>query len=173
MASHPVELVGGHAQAACSGCHPDAGFEQKVSTQCSDCHQPLSATHYGADCQECHTTETFTDAQMPNHPRALEGYHATAACAGCHVDGEMNPEYLCSNCHERPANHLPGECSLCHTPAGWVQSISHVVDLTPAIPHNAEGRETCLACHALDSKPVPAPSNHGDYIDEQCALCHK
>jgi Ni/Fe-hydrogenase subunit HybB-like protein len=173
MATHPVELVGGHAQAACAGCHPDADFEQEVSTQCADCHEPPNDTHYGEDCQGCHTPASFEDARLPDHPVELVGYHASASCEGCHVDGEMTPEYLCSNCHERPENHLVGECSICHTPEGWTQSISFIVDLTPPISHDVEGRETCLTCHDPASEIIPAPSNHGYYINEQCALCHK
>ncbi|MGD8473886.1 MAG: Ni/Fe-hydrogenase cytochrome b subunit [Anaerolineae bacterium] len=173
MISHPVELVGGHAQAACSGCHPNGDFEQAVNTECADCHEAPGDSHYGADCQECHTPASFSDARMPDHPVKLEGYHESASCEGCHADGETSPEYLCSNCHERPENHLIGECSICHTPQGWVGSISFVVDLTPPIPHDIEGREACLACHDPASEVIPAPSNHGNYINEQCGLCHK
>jgi Ni/Fe-hydrogenase subunit HybB-like protein len=173
MVSHPVELVGGHAQAACTGCHPDADFSRDVSTQCGDCHEPPSDTHYGADCEACHTPASFQDARMPDHPVALEGYHESAACAGCHPDGQASPEYVCSNCHERPENHLPGECSICHTPEGWVQSTSSIVNSTPPISHNQEGRENCWTCHDMTKQIVPAPSNHGDYINEQCVLCHK
>ena len=173
MIAHPVELVGAHTQAACSGCHPNTDFAQEVGTECSDCHEPPGDDHYGADCRECHTPTSFSDALMPDHPVALEGYHASASCEGCHADGQTNPEYLCSNCHERPENHLIGECSICHTPGGWVQSASFIVDLTTPISHEQEGREDCLLCHDLALDIVPAPSNHGNYINEQCGLCHK
>jgi len=173
MTAHPEDLVGAHTQATCLGCHPNADFVQEISTECADCHEPPDDSHYGADCQECHTPTTFSDARLPNHPLALEGYHESAACEDCHIDGEMTPEYLCSNCHERPENHLLGECSICHTPQGWVESISFIVDLTPSVPHNIEGREACLTCHDPASEISPAPSNHGNYINEQCVLCHK
>jgi Ni/Fe-hydrogenase subunit HybB-like protein len=173
MSTHPVELAGGHAQAQCSGCHQDGSFDQKVSAECADCHEPPSDAHYGLVCQDCHTPASFQDARLPDHPVALQGFHASAPCAGCHAAGQMTPEYTCSNCHERPENHLSGECSLCHTPEGWAQSISFVVNLTPPISHGLDARENCLDCHDLAGEIKPAPSNHGDYINEQCVLCHK
>jgi hypothetical protein len=173
MVTHPVELVGGHAQADCAGCHQGGNFDQKVSTECADCHEPPTETHYGQVCQDCHTPANFQDARIPDHPIALEGYHKNAPCAGCHADGQAAPEYTCSNCHERPENHLPGECSICHTPKGWTESISFVVDLTPPISHGLDAKENCLACHDLAGEIKPAPCNHGDYINEQCVLCHK
>ena len=173
MASHPLELVGGHAQTGCSGCHPAADFDQEVSTRCADCHEPPDDAHYGPDCQDCHTPVDFQSARLPDHPITLEGSHRTAPCAGCHTDGQTSPEYVCENCHDRPENHLPGNCSLCHTPEGWAQSISWVVNLTPPISHEREGQENCLTCHDPAGEIMPAPCNHGDYVNEQCVLCHK
>jgi len=173
MTSHPVDLVGGHAQAGCSDCHPDADLDRVLGTQCADCHEPPSDAHYSPDCQECHTPASFSDARLIDHPVALEGHHQSVSCAGCHADGQTNPEYLCGNCHERPENHLTGECSSCHTPEGWVESISWVVNLTPPISHDLDGRENCLTCHDLAGKIKPAPCNHVDYVNEQCVLCHK
>jgi hypothetical protein len=173
MSAHPMELAGGHAQAACLDCHSGTNFES-VSTECSGCHKPPNLAHYGPVCQDCHTADGFQDARLPNHPIALEGLHKSAPCAACHADGQTKPESdTCSNCHERPANHLQGECSVCHTPEGWGQSIAFVVDLAPHISHDRDGRENCLTCHDLEGEIKPAPSNHGDYINEQCVLCHK
>jgi Ni/Fe-hydrogenase subunit HybB-like protein len=173
MASHPVDLAGGHAQAACSDCHPDAAFDRVVGTQCADCHESPNDTHYGPICQDCHTPASFQGARLPDHPVTLEGYHKSAPCASCHVDGQPPPEYTCECCHERPDNHLPGACSLCHTPGGWAQSISWLVNLTPPISHERGGRESCLTCHDPAGEIMPAPCNHGDYVNEQCMLCHK
>jgi hypothetical protein len=173
MASHPLELVGGHAGAACLDCHPDASFAQPVGTACADCHQPPGTDHFGPACQDCHTPAGFAGAQWPDHPLALEGAHQAAPCAGCHVEGQPVPEYRCSTCHPRPENHLPGECSLCHDPGGWAASISFLVDLAPSLSHEVAGRETCLVCHDPAGEIQPAPSNHGDYTDAQCTLCHK
>jgi hypothetical protein len=174
VASHPVDLEGAHAKAACTDCHEDGSFEKVVSTNCADCHQPPSETHYGPVCEDCHTPTSFRDASMPVHPVELTGNHQNAACAGCHVDGQASPDMTtCSTCHERPENHLPGDCTICHTPYGWTQSVSLILQLTPPITHGVEGRENCLTCHDVASEMKPAPCNHQDYSDEQCVLCHK
>ena len=173
MISHPMDLVGGHAQAACSDCHQDCDFEQVRGTECAGCHEPPDDDHYGSSCQDCHTPASFQGVSLPNHPVALVGYHKTAPCAGCHADGQTSPEYACENCHGRPESHLPGECALCHSPVGWAQSISWLVNLTPPVSHDTEGRESCLTCHDPGGEIKPAPCNHCDYVDEQCLLCHK
>jgi hypothetical protein len=168
---HPVPLEGAHATASCDGCHVEG---QAVSTDCADCHEPPD-DHYGDSCADCHTPTSFSDATLPAgaHPIPLEGAHATASCDGCHGEGGETPEYVCSNCHEPPENHLPGECSLCHTPEGFVDSASFLVSLAPEIEHDLEGRDNCMACHDPEGQVKPAPSNHVEYSDEQCTLCHK
>jgi hypothetical protein len=47
------------------------------------------------------------------------------------------------------------------------------VSLAPEIEHELEGREDCLVCHDPAGNVVPASSNHVDYSNEQCTLCHK
>jgi hypothetical protein len=83
------------------------------------------------------------------------------------------PEYICSSCHRPPENHLPGECDICHTPEGFAQSASLLVSVAPEITHELEGRDDCLMCHDPAGQIKPAPSNHGEYENEQCTLCHK
>ena len=48
-----------------------------------------------------------------------------------------------------------------------------VVALSPEVPHGLEGQEACLACHDPAGEMMPAPSNHGQYSQAQCTLCHK
>ncbi|MFC2029848.1 NrfD/PsrC family molybdoenzyme membrane anchor subunit [Chloroflexota bacterium] len=172
MAEHPVELAGGHAGAECASCHADGKFGQEISTDCAGCHEPPDGTHYGPVCEDCHTPAGFQDARLPDHPAPLEGKHASAPCAGCHAGDQPAPEHACESCHDRPEDHLPGDCTLCHTPQGWVGSISWLVSLTPPVSHELEG-QSCLACHALETGMKPAPVNHGQYVDAQCVLCHK
>jgi hypothetical protein len=168
---HPLPLEGAHASVDCRDCHVEG---QELTSDCSGCHQPPSLPHYGEDCAVCHTPTSFEDVSMPAeaHPIELVGAHLTADCEACHT-GDETPEYVCSNCHERPENHLPGECDVCHTPVGFAESASFLVDLAPRIPHDVEGRETCLQCHEPGSVIAPAPSSHVDYDEEQCTLCHK
>ena len=170
---HPVELEGIHAELECLACHT-AG--ETLTYECSECHEPPSATHFGDSCEDCHTPDGFAGATLPPgmHPVPLVGAHLRATCAVCHADGERVPEYICSNCHMPQENHLPGECDDCHTPEGWVESVAPIVSVSPEIPHTLEGREDCVQCHAPDSQIRPArASTHTGRINEQCGLCHK
>ena len=169
--AHPFPLEGAHAAADCADCHVEG---QEISSDCAGCHEPPNETHYGPNCEDCHTPTSFGDASLPagEHPIPLEGAHATASCEGCHA-GEETPEFVCSNCHEPPEDHLPGECDACHTPAGFAESASFLVDLAPEIAHELEGREDCMMCHDPEGQIAPAPENHVDYASEQCILCHE
>jgi Ni/Fe-hydrogenase subunit HybB-like protein len=172
MPTHPVELAGGHAQAQCFGCHENSSFDAEVSTECAECHQPPTGAHYGPSCEDCHQPTTFAEARLPDHPLELVGAHRIASCAGCH-DGQETVEYICNNCHQPPDSHLPGECSICHTPNGWVSSAASIFSVSPHISHELDGREDCLMCHEPDGQIKAAPANHDVYQNSQCALCHK
>jgi hypothetical protein len=169
---HPMPLEDAHAGLDCTDCHVEG---KEIASECSSCHQPPSASHYGPNCEDCHTPTSFEDARLPAeaHPIPLIGAHQTASCDGCHAAGQEPPEFVCSNCHERPEDHFAGECDVCHTPEGWAQSVSFLVSLAPEIPHDLDGRDNCLQCHDPQGQIKPAPSNHVDYANEQCALCHK
>ncbi len=169
---HPIELEGAHAEASCTSCHA----EQVVGLEyvCADCHEPPDP-HFGPSCEDCHTPTTFADATLPPelHPVPLEGAHAQASCESCHAEGQADLGFVCSNCHEPPPNHIEGACNVCHTPEGWAESASFLVELAPVVPHDVEGREDCFMCHDPAGDIEPAPNNHVNYVVEQCGLCHK
>ena len=169
---HPVALEGAHTNLSCSDCHT-AG--QELTYECAACHQPPSDTHFGPSCENCHTPAGFRGATLPPelHPVPLVGAHPRATCDVCHASGQRVPEYICSNCHRPPEDHLVGTCDICHTPEGWAQSASFIVNQTPEIPHDISGLDNCLQCHDPAGDTEPAPSNHADYLNGQCVLCHK
>jgi hypothetical protein len=142
-------------------------------SQCSGCHEAPGDQHYGDDCAACHTTDGFSGASLPAHEPPLVGMHQQAPCSGCHEGSQDVPEYECSNCHARPEGHLSGECTMCHSESGWASSIAYVVELSPQVSHTFEGREACFTCHEVGGEIRPAPSNHVDYEEAQCGLCHK
>ena len=41
------------------------------------------------------------------------------------------------------------------------------------VPHEIEGREDCLVCHAVDSRVKPAPEDHEGRSNNICQACHK
>jgi Ni/Fe-hydrogenase subunit HybB-like protein len=166
VGTHPVELVGKHAEVQCFDCHqqPDVTYE------CARCHHPPDAAHYGSACEECHTPTSFQEVNLPAHPVELVGAHQTVGCKECHVEGQATLAYVCSACHQRPENHASGECSACHTPEGWIES---AVSLAPLVPHDIAGWEKCVICHDPAGQVRPAPASHADYNSEQCLGCHK
>jgi hypothetical protein len=168
---HPVALVGNHAALDCMACHGE-GFD--LVYECAACHEPPSEPHFGEKCEECHTPEGFDQVQAGavEHPVPLEGNHATLACAACHSEG-AELTYDCAACHQAPENHFVTGCDACHNPEGWVQSASAIFAEAPNPPHPLEGMDDCLQCHDPDDGVVPAPESHSDYVNEQCALCHK
>jgi hypothetical protein len=168
---HPMALEESHAVAECEDCHMEG---QEVTSNCGDCHGAPEG-HYGDECADCHEPTSFGEGRLPVelHPVALVGAHASASCDGCHGEDMSVPEFECMNCHERPENHLPGECEMCHAPEGLTHLASFLVDMAPGVSHELEGRDDCYQCHDPGGQIQPAPSNHVDYINEQCALCHK
>jgi hypothetical protein len=168
---HPVALEGAHASADCADCHAEG---KDITSGCAGCHEP-PPDHFGPDCEACHTPTSFKDASLPPemHPVELVGAHQSASCDSCHVEGQETPAYVCSNCHEAPEDHLAGECDACHAPIGFEESAAQIVGLAPEITHELAGRDDCLMCHDPEGQVKPAPSNHADYANEQCALCHK
>src|SRR5688572_7971467 len=79
--------------------------------------------------------------QPAPHPQfPLEGEHADAACAACHV-GPDRPPTACESCHARPDPHFAGPCAGCHTPAGWEAPFAHEPPLLG--PHAL----SCESCH--------------------------
>jgi len=168
---HPVALEGKHASLECNACHAEG---KDLTYKCSECHEPPSKTHFGPECETCHTPEGFQGAVLPPglHPVPLVGAHQRATCDVCHADGQRVPDYVCSNCHRAPADHFVQSCDTCHTPEGWAQSASGLVQASPEIPHPLEGMGDCMLCHA-EGKLKPAPANHTEFALAQCALCHK
>ena len=158
--THPIELVGKHAEVWCHDCHEGV---KKPEYVCANCHEPPVQPHFGEDCAECHTPEGFEQADMGDfqHPVPLVGEHAELDCLACHSAG-MDLTYECAECHRPPAEpHFGENCEECHTPEGFDQapqgSFQHPVAL--------EGEHAtldCMACHSA-----------GFDLVFECANCHQ
>jgi hypothetical protein len=109
---------------------------------CVSCHRSaytatVNPKHVGMfpdTCGTCHNTDDWQPAAFPGHSNffALDGIHATTACAACH---KGTPEVFagtpstCFGCHSadyalantKNANHsaFPTACQGCHKPTGW------------------------------------------------------
>jgi len=147
-----------------------------ANDSCAECHGPVT---FGADdsnfCANsaCHGRawpQVNLNAAFP-HPIPLVGKHAQVWCFSCH-QGVKKPVYLCSNCHQPPADHFTQNCADCHDPTDWVGSASALL-AAPAITHPLAGREDCLVCHDPAGNVRPAPATHKDFTVTQCTICHK
>jgi hypothetical protein len=115
-------LVGKHAATTCGGCHAldEAVGEERplrladTPRDCAACHQEPHRGQFAnrGGCASCHTAIAWTDLLF-DHDRdtrfPLEGSHARAACATCHLplegEGEPYVQYA----------PLPTACEGCHT----------------------------------------------------------
>jgi hypothetical protein len=147
----------------CSSCHGEMTFGADDKNFCSN-----SACHGEA------WPQVELNAAFP-HPIPLEGKHAEVWCNQCH-QGVAKPEYVCSNCHEPPANHYGNNCESCHSPIGWKESAAQSgAGSAPAIPHKIEEQEECLLCHGAGGTggATPIPASHKNFTEAQCTGCHK
>ena len=176
-------LVGAHAAAECSRCHPGAHVANfdATSTRCEDCHQDdlaratspdHAAQGWTSSCDRCHIPTSWTGAGF-NHPMfPLNGAHAGLDCTQCHLGGDFSgAPNTCVGCHQsdydatsRPPHTDAGfgtTCQNCHSTAAW----------TPArFNHNAfplTGAHRSAACSACHSGGVYRG------LPENCSACHQ
>ncbi|HKV76063.1 MAG TPA: cytochrome c3 family protein [Gemmatimonadales bacterium] len=184
------------AFAACGSCHGDA-------------HAGLALIdNRPADCAACHTTQgfavaSFTLAQHAATRYPLEGKHQTVECESCHARQTgtaarslgtsgivMRPASTrCTSCHGQDhgmqlANRRDnGECSTCHTVAGWTPSrfgLTEHAELRLTLT-GRHAEIACAACHGPDRQglpPVAASPTVGRARvllaigDVACTVCH-
>ncbi|MFZ4576933.1 MAG: hypothetical protein ACOYOB_00955 [Myxococcota bacterium] len=178
-------LTGAHLAADCRSCHPRGDVQQfsGTPTVCGDCHRDLGQAvrvpdhrlaGFGPGCQTCHTTWTWNPAKV-DHGRwwALEGRHATAACASCHGGGVYRGLGRdCLNCHQ--ANYLtshpdhvaggfPKTCGDCHTAIAWNVLVSRWHDRWFEVSTGSHSGLSCASCH-------PGQVKAGQFA---CTGCHE
>lgn len=96
------------------------------------------------------------------------------------VSHELENRGACMMCHSGKLEAAPGvpeshagrpdaTCLWCHAPDAAVQTTE-----PPAIPHDLEGRSSCMMCHTAGKlEAVPdVPEDHAERTDEFCVLCH-
>jgi hypothetical protein len=187
-------LQGRHAAVACASCHDPvrAWGKTPAFAACGSCHRDAHAGRAtlagrAADCAACHTIDgfnrsTFTVAQHAKGGYPLEGRHAAAACASCHVRlprGErtdlvgtsgvlLRPLHdACARCHvdahggqvalAKRADR--GACEACHTVRGFTPA-TYTSAAHAALRLPLEGRHAaieCRACHDAARRGLPPP----------------
>jgi hypothetical protein len=150
-----------HAPLTCTQCHTKGYAKGDTPDTCVGCHKKdydnaKNPPHLGqsTECKVCHTDKGWRPATF-NHPWPLNGKHATASCASCHVG---NPPLY---------KGMPTDCVGCHK-----QSYD-----TAATPPHAGFPTTCASCHN-EQAWRPSTFLHPWYLDGKhataaCASCHK
>ncbi len=162
-------LLGRHAGNACTACHRSGVF-QGLPTACASCHQAdyqraANPNHASAGfpttCETCHrlSDASWQQGVFTHSKWALQGRHASPACATCHRNGVFQG--------------LPSDCVSCHLPN--YQATTNPSHAQAGFP------TTCETCHrASDSSWNQGTFNHGTVFPLQgrhataaCASCHR
>ena len=198
----------------CISCHVSNNYTL-TSTACYGCHitsWQSTATLGGVvpnhitagfptDCSICHTTSAWTGGVF-NHTATgfpLTGFHATVACAGCHVNNNYSITVTtCVSCHlnkytaTTTPNHVqvgfPQTCETCHTTAVWTGAIfDHNTTTFPLTGYHATSVPcaschvnnnytslpiTCYGCHTATYNATTNPAHAAAGFPTTCATCH-
>jgi hypothetical protein len=176
-----IGLVGGTACTAAGSPSHDPGVIRQ--SKCISCHETerksaVNPPHESlpTTCQDCHSNDHWVPAELSfAHPWPLEGAHARALCASCHVGDP--PVYKgtpqeCVGCHQADYDNSPAPghdafpttCEGCHSTEQWAPALSTLEHPWPL--EGAHAQATCLACHVGDP-----PLYEGTPSD--CVGCHQ
>jgi len=198
-----MALVVGTSCTAASGSTHEPGVVRQA--QCISCHEAerksaIAPPHetLPATCQDCHSEDHWVPAELAfDHPWPLEGAHAQALCASCHVGDppvyQATPR-LCVGCHQADYDNSPAPghdafpttCQDCHSTEQWVPALSTLDHPWPLEGAHAQaacqschignppvyqGTPTlCVVCHQADYDSSPYPG-HSDF-PTTCEGCH-
>jgi hypothetical protein len=144
----------------------------------------------GPDCATCHVETSWKEHAPFDHKVktgfALEGTHATVACAGCHLHGDKltTPNHVppsCATCHRSEHGAaFSQDCRHCHNFIRFAdaRSFDHAATAFPL--ERRHGSLRCASCHKPNVARLPDPncrSCHGDphggrtFLD--CGDCHR
>lgn len=184
-------LQGGHAEAACAGCHTGAQTPaelQAAPQECYDCHleDDAHAGRFGQQCGACHTPEDWEQAEFDHTQTgfSLEGQHAGVECESCHADrvytGTPRDCYACHAGDDAHEGQYAQDCAACHSAQGWeAVSFDHALSAFPLEGKHQEVAcqdchrdgmyagtpQACAACHRDDDA-------HDGEFGQDCAQCH-
>jgi hypothetical protein len=171
---------------ACTGGRQDHARVEVRSADCVVCHvddvqHALNPLHEGFPdtCGTCHSNDAWIPAAFM-HIWPLNGAHAMADCASCHLGDP--PVYQgtptqCVGCHQADYDNspfpghdaFPTTCQDCHTTNGWTPAVggTHPENAFPIQdgPHS-KYRTDCVSCH----DPELGSSVGGENAD--CVGCH-
>jgi hypothetical protein len=192
-------LSGSHLSTDCTACHkPSAQGQMQfvgTPTACAACHQNQYntapghvASRFPTTCEGCHTTVTWTGANLgsanhPTAPIALTGVHSgnLIACTQCHTTLPYSTvQSTCVACHQAAFNgakdpdHVAGgfstTCTQCHgLVAGWLgASFNHPTSPVALTGAHSSNLVACAQCHTTmpysTVKTTCDGCHHAEYV---------
>lgn len=185
-------LIGGHAAAACTGCHGSGNARPHPARTCIGCHagDDVHKGANGTDCASCHTPRawrqvSFDHDRMTQFP--LKGAHRNVECGSCHKQPPKlaKPPVACIGCHAADDAHKGGngrDCERCHVETAWkkVEFNHNTMTRFPLTGKHAQAR--CEACHVKPADVVKlstdcgschaAKDPHAGKLGRSCGRCH-
>ncbi len=190
--------------------HQSSGF----STNCVACHTtnpgwspadygnhdffPLTLGHDIQDCNECHTTGNFSDADpncvtchQDDHTSTTNPNHTSVGystdCVSCHTTNPgWTPATINHDFFPLTLGHDIQDCNECHTTSNYADADPNCVTChqndyngTTNPNHTSVGYSTdCVSCHTTNPGWTPATINH-DFFPltlghdiQDCNECH-
>lgn len=138
-------------KSACNACHVDDDVHKGAQgDQCQDCHNetswkeapffshdltqfPLLGEHDNVECEDCHDSQVFTDAETD--------------CVACHREDDAH------------RGNLEDNCGTCHNPVAWDLWLFDHNTQTDFLLDGAHVEVACDDCHR---SPLAAMRNSGD-----------
>jgi len=184
-------LIGGHAAAACAGCHGAGNAEKHPSRSCFACHAG-DDTHKGANgnqCQSCHTPRSWRQILFDHDSTSfpLKGAHRGAACKSCHKQPAklVKPPVTCFGCHAADDAHKGGngqDCERCHAESSWKKVNFNHDTMTEFPLRGRHAKAKCEACHTRPTSELKLSTKcgschkdddaHSGKLGAQCSRCH-
>jgi hypothetical protein len=185
-------LLGSHVDVNCDDCHGPEQTFHAASTECVSCHRDddQHRGNLGTACADCHESTTWSEASFhheANTGYALDGAHALAHCASCHVDEqyEATPNE-CISCHRNDDEHMGNngtECQTCHNAQAWTELLFDHFATSGFALIGGHADLDCESCHtgnkfeqSLSSECVDCHRDddaHAGVNGSECADCHK
>ena len=190
-------LLGKHAAADCLQCHANGDFKKPLAfQQCMDCHKPdphkgqFAKRPTGIECAACHTVDgwkpskfTVTDHASSAYP--LQGGHAKAGCAQCHIPNGTDTLFKikfarCTDCHgdqhaaQFAAAPFFNDCGRCHNLEGYKPSTFTLArhNETHFVLTGGHVAVACGDCHKESSDFTPKPTAIYHWQHLSCTSCH-
>jgi hypothetical protein len=182
-------LVGAHAAADCTLCHPNAKLADQP-LECAGCHLDRHRGKLGTGCAECHGTEHFAPVDGFDHAGrtgfALTGPHDDGvACDDCHAGARgrallttVAPD--CATCHA-PGHGDFGACAQCHADQATFAGGAFDHRGTGFPLERRHAAQACATCHPVGSVATEARSDcatchvdvHAGQLSTSCSDCHR